>query len=442
MKYVMHKLFHLFTLGLIASLNSLQAESLSEVYNQALVRDTQIREARANFEASALARPLARASLLPQISLSAETSDNYVKTVGNTFGVPGSSADYNSHGFSLRLDQPLYNHSLYVQLRQARNTVAKAQAILDASEQTLILRVAEAYFNILGAEDTLTFARSEKEASQRQHEQAKIRFEVGLAAITDMKDAQAVYDQAVAAEIDAKIAVELALDELAVIIGERIPEVTPLAINIALSRPNPESIEDWVETALKQNLSLLINNYDTKIAQQEIAKRQAAHLPTLDIVATHTDTDTGGISGSRHSKSSRIGLELSLPIFKGGRTYYSSKEGAYLYQAAQQSNIQLRREVTRDARMAYHNVVAAISRTEAFARATESAQLAATATELGFEVGTRNSVDVLLAQRRLFQAKRNHARARYDYLIDSLRLKQAAGILNSADLFEMEAWLQ
>ena len=438
----MHKLFQILTLCLIASLNTLQAEGLSEVFNQALVRDTQIREARANFEASALARPLARASLLPQVSLTAETSDNYIKTVGNTFGLPGSSAEYNSHGFSLRLDQPLYNHGLYVQLRQAKNTVAKAQAVLDASEQALILRVADAYFNVLGAEDTLTFARSEKEASQRQHEQAKIRFEVGLAAITDMKDAQAVYDQAVAAEIDAKIAVELAFDELAVIIGDRIQQVTPLVSHMELSRPNPDHIEDWVETALRQNLSLLINNYDTKIAEQEIAKRQAGYLPTLDIVATYNDNDTGGISGPRHSKSSRIGLELSLPIFRGGRTYYSSKEGSYLYQAAQESNSQLRREVTRDARTAYHNVVAAISRIDAFARATESAQLAAEATELGFEVGTRNSVDVLLAQRRLFQAKRNHARARYDYLIDSLRLKQAAGILSSADLFEIEAWLK
>ena len=193
---------------------------------------------------------------------------------------------------------------------------------------------------------------------------------------------------------------------------------------------------------MQQNLSLLINNYDTKIAKQEIAKRQAGYLPTLDIIATYNDSDTGGISGSRHSKSSRIGLELSLPIFQGGRTYYTSKEGSYLYQAAQESNAQLRREVTRDTRTAYHNVVADISRIEAFARATESAQLAAEATELGFEVGTRNSVDVLLAQRRLFQAKRNHARARYDYLIDSLRLKQAAGILSSTDLFEIEAWLQ
>ena len=438
----MRKFSPIFILCLVASLNTLQAKGLTEVFQQALVRDTEIREARANFEASVLARPLARASLLPQISLTAETSNNYIKTIGNTFGVPGASADYNSHGFSLRLNQPLYNHSLYVQLRQAKNTVAKAQAVLDVSEQALILRVADAYFNVLGADDTLTFSRAEKDASQRQHEQAKIRFEVGLDSITDMKDAQAVYDQTVAAEIDAEIAVELALDELAVIIDDRIQQVSPLVASIDLSHPNPDHIEDWVETALQQNLSLLVNNYDTKIAEQEITKRKANYLPTLDIVALYTDTDTGGISGSRHSKSSRVGVEFTLPLFQGGRTYYSAKEGSYLYQAAQETNAHLRREITRDTRTAYHNVVAAISRVEAFSRAIESAQLAAEATDLGFEVGTRNSVDVLLAQRRLFQAKRDHSRARYDYLINGLRLKQAAGILSSADLFEIEAWLQ
>ena len=177
------------------------ANGLVDVYSIAKSKDTEIREAEANFNAAAQARPIARSSLLPQISLNAETSDNSLDTEGQTFGVSGADVDFNSHGYGLRLTQPLYNHEFYVQLRQSKNTVAKAQVVLDDSKQELILRVTELYFNVLAAQDDLKFATAEKDAINRQREQAEKRFEVGLVPITDVKEAQSSYDSAIARDL-------------------------------------------------------------------------------------------------------------------------------------------------------------------------------------------------------------------------------------------------
>lgn len=418
------------------------AKGLIDIYTVAKAQDTDIRFAEANYGATVQARPIARAALLPQISLSAETSDNKLETEGQTFGVSGGDVNYNSHGYSLRLTQSLYNHEFYVQLRQAKNTVAKAQVELDSSKQDLILRVTEQYFNVLAAQDDLQFASAEKDAINRQREQAENRFEVGLIPITDVKEAQASYDRAIAREIDAQVALELAVDALAVITGERYDNLKTLSPRMQLLRPDPDSVTDWINTALNQNLSLLINEYDTKIAKQEIKRNQSQHLPTLDVVASYNDSDSGGLTGSRKTEDSRIGLELNFPIFQGGRTYYQTKESDYLYKAALQANEKIRRETTRDTRDAYHNVVAGVSRVNAFNKAVESAEVAADATQAGFEVGTRTSVDVLLALRTVFEAQRDYSRSRYDYLIDTLRLKQSAGTLSADDLLQIDGWLE
>ena len=421
---------------------SAHANGLVDVYTIAKSQDTEIREAEANYNAAAQARPIARASLLPQISLNAETSDNSLDTRGQTFGVSGADVDFNSHGYGLRLTQSLYNHEFYVQLRQSKNTVAKAQVVLDDSKQELILRVTELYFNVLAARDDLKFATAEKDAINRQREQAEKRFEVGLVPITDVKEAQSSYDSAVASEIDAQIALELSLDALAVVTGDRITNLKTLSNRMELVRPDPDSVDDWIGTALDQNLALLINEYDTKIAQQEIRRNQAKHLPTLDIVASYNDSDSGGLTGSRQTEDSRIGLELNFPIFEGGRTHYQTKESQYLYQAALEAHERIRRETTRDTRDAYHNVVAGISRVGAFGKAVESAEVAAEATQAGFEVGTRTSVDVLLTLRSVFQAQRDYSRSRYDYLLDTLRLKRSTGTLKSDDLLQIDNWLE
>jgi outer membrane protein len=429
-------------LTLLCFQSNVSAIGLIDIYTIAKAQDTEIQQAEQNYNASIQEKPIARASLLPQINLSAETSDNDLETEGQTFGVSGGDANYNSNGYSLRLTQSLYNYDFYVQLRQAKNTVAKAQIELDASKQDLVLRVTDLYFNILDAEDDLKFATAEKDAINRQLQQAENRFEVGLIPITDVKEAQASFDRSVAREIEAQVRLELSIDALAVTTGERITDLKKLSQRVELVRPDPDSVSDWINTALNQNLNLLINEYDTKIAKQEIQRNQSRHLPTLDIVAAYNDNDSGGLTGSRSTEDSRIGLELNFPIFEGGRTHYQVKQSQYLYQASLQSQERIKRETTRDTRDSYNKVVAGISRVKAFSKAVESAEAAVEATQAGFEVGTRTSVDVLLAIRTLNESQRDYARGRYDYLLETLRLKNAAGTLSADDLLQIDAWLE
>ncbi|MEJ2114629.1 MAG: TolC family protein [Gammaproteobacteria bacterium] len=208
-----------------------------------------------------------------------------------------------------------------------------------------------------------------------------------------------------------------------------------------LITPDPNDVDEWIYKALNENLSLLSSEYTTKIAKQEIKLQQSQHYPKLDIVATHTDTDTGGLTGSRESEDSRIGLELSFPIFEGGRTYYKTKEARHRAEQSTNEYEKIRRETIKNTRIAYLNVISGISRVKALAQALESTEAAASAAEAGFQVGTRTSVDVLLALQETFRAKRDYSRARYDYLLNTLNLKQAVGTLSVDDLVQIDGWL-
>lgn len=418
----------------LTSAAPLYAQGLAEVYLLAQKQDPVLMQAEANYHASAQARPLARAALLPQINLSAENSENRLKVKGNTFGVPGSTVNYNTHGYRLGVTQSLYNRDFYIQLKQSKNIVARALVEWDLSKQDLMIRLIEVYFDVLSARDNLTYARSEKLAIGRQLEQAENRFEVGLSAITDVKEAQSSYDLSVAQEIEAETLLEISLDNLAMMTGERLEKFSQLADNIEPVAPEPADIQEWIDTALEHNLRLMINEFETAIAQQDIKRSRAGYYPTLDIVASHSDIESGGLSGDTESKDSSIGIELNFPIFEGGRTYYQTKESRFLYQASLQAHEQIKREVTRDTRQAYHNVVAGVSQVKALARALESAQVSAEAVEVGFDVGTRTTIDVLLSLRAVYQAQRDLSRARYDHLIDTLQLKYAAGTLSSEDI--------
>ncbi len=412
-----------------------------DVYMMAKQQDADIHAAESLYNAEAQARPIARANFLPQASLRANTTDVSQETEGATFGVPGTDVDFNDHGYTLNITQALYNYDYYVQFRQAKNSVAKASIDLDASYQELITRTADAYFNVLAEQDNLNFRGSEKEAIERQLEQAKKRFEVGLIAITDVKEAQASYDLAIASEIDAQNALEISKDSLEVIIAERANELNPLSDRIQLITPDPNDVDEWISKALSENLSLLSSEYTRKIAQQEIKLQQSQHYPTLEIVASHNDIDSGGLSGNRESDDSRIGLELSFPIFEGGRTYYRTKEARHRAEFSTNEHEKVRRETIRNTRDAYLNVISGISRVKALAQALESTEAAASAAEAGFQVGTRTSVDVLLALQETFRAKRDYSRARYDYLLNTLNLKQAVGTLSVDDLVQIDGWL-
>lgn len=417
------------------------ATGLAEIYAMAKQHDADIMIARSRYDVETQAMPIARANLLPHVDITANTTDIRQKTKGETFGIAGRAVDFNDHNYRLNIRQTLYHRDFYVQFRQAKNSVAKANIDLDAAHQELIIRTTRAYFDVLSAQDTLHFQRSEKEAIARQLERAQKRFEVGLLPVTDVKEAQASYDLVAAKEIEAQNALEIAKDALEAVIAHRPGHLHPLSDRMQLVPPQPDDVEAWVNQALDQNLMLLSSEYSTRIARQEIARQRSNHLPDLYVVMSHSDTDTGGLTGSREMEETRIGLQLNIPLVAGGRTYYKTKEALHKAELARSQHEKVQRKTIQNTRDAFLSVIAGISLVKARARTLESTQAAARAAEAGFRVGTRTSVDVLLALQDTFQARRDYSRARYDYILDTLKLKRAAGTLSVDDLLKINGWL-
>lgn len=417
------------------------AKGLMDVYTLAKQHDADIQIAESRYRAEIQKKPIARANFLPQVGLEANTTDVRQETRGQTFGVPGRTVNFNSHGYGLNLSQALYHRDFYVQFRQAQNSADKARVDLDAAHQSLIVRTAGAYFNVLAAQDAVTFQEAEKKAIGRQLKQARQHFDVGIIAITDVHEAQASYDLAVVKEIEALNALEISKAALEVIVAQRLDNLFPLSNRMELVAPTPDNTEDWVAKGLQQNLALLSSEHASKIARQEIKLQQSRHHPTLDLVGSYSHLDTSGISGPREMEDTQLGLEFSMPIFQGGKTHYGTKQARHNAARAQNEYEKVQRQTIQDVRDAYLNVISGISRVEALATAVESNESAARAAEAGFQAGTRTSVDVLLAVQETFRAKRDHARARYDYLLHTLKLKQATGTLSVDDLLKIDDWL-
>jgi outer membrane protein len=420
------------------------ADDLQQVYALALEADPQLRAAEAARLAALEAKPQARAQLLPSIDAAASAARNRQdQDISGTTTFRSGTTYYDTAGYGLNLTQPVYHRDYFVQLQQADAQIAQAEAEFRSAEQDLIVRVAERYFDVLAAEDNLRFAQAEREAFGRQLEQSKKRFEVGLVAITDVHEAQAAYDQAVAQEIDAENQVDVAREALRAITGQYHEKLAPVQDPVPLIKPEPADIDQWIKTALGENLNLLAALAAAESARQEIERRRSGHYPTLDVVARHEFSDTGGgIFGSRETTDSSLGLELNVPIYQGGAISSQTQEARYLFQQATENVEQQRRGTINDTRAAYLSVLSGISRVEALKQGVVSAESALEATEAGFEVGTRTIVDVLISQRTLTQAQSNYARARYDYILTTLRLKQAAGTLAPADVEAVNQWLE
>ena len=402
--------------------------------------DPQLKVADATRLAEAETKDQSVALLLPTITLSGNT-DNVSSETKNSSFFPAVKEDYNSKGYSLNITQPVYHHDFWVGLRQADATVAQAEADYGVAKQDLIIRLASRYFDLLAAQDNLDFARAEKQATTRQLEQAKQRFEVGLIAITDVHEAQAQYDLTVAQEISAENSLANAREALQEITGQYEQSPAALRNDIPLLTPSPADIEQWVNKARQQNLTLKSAQYASEVASEEINRQRAGHFPTLDIVASRVNRDTGGLTG-RVNDTDTISLQLNVPIFAGGAVSSRTRQAAYRADAAKQSLRQARRAVIRQTRNAYLGVIADISRVNALKQAVVSTAKANEATQAGFEVGTRTIVDVLVSQRELFRAKRDYKRSRYDYILNTLRLKQAAGTLSQADIEAIDKWFK
>ena len=424
-------------LSLLFSTQGLYAEDLLELYAIAVQEDPQFQVARANRSSVKTTEDIARSQLLPSIGLTA--SANRVNVDGQSSGAPDDN--FNREDLSLELTQPIYRRDRWLQLDQAKILSTKADADFLAAEQDLIVRLSQAYFDVLAAQDTLTFVLADKKAIARQLEQAKQRFEVGLIAITDVHEAQAAYDQAIANEIIAENRLDNAKEVLREIVGNRDFNLDKLAEELALDRPMPQDLDAWNEMALQQNPAVLSAQNTAEVAQKEIEVQRSGHYPTLDLVGSHsldrTDSDTGA-----DIDTSIIGLQLALPIYTGGGVTASTKQARYDFEAAQQNVEQQRRAVSRQVRDAYRGVLASISEVKALEATMLSSESALEATEAGFEVGTRTIVDVLNSQRNLYSTMNDYAQARYFYITNGLSLKQAAGSLSEADLQRVNQWLE
>ncbi|MDX1507790.1 MAG: TolC family outer membrane protein [Woeseiaceae bacterium] len=436
------------------------AATLLEIYQQALQSDPRIHEAEARRLAALESKPQARGAYLPQVSFfgtydtvtQESSSDQTFPGTGTITSTQDSDAD--DTFWQLQLRQTLFRWDQIVGLRQADKTVAKAEADREAAQQDLIVRVTEAYFNVLAAEDQLLAIHANRNAIARQLEQAKQRFEVGLIAITDVQESQAAYDSAVADEIGAKRRLATAREFLREITGEYINELAAPGEKLPLNNPNPNTEAAWIDLALSQNLALVSARIDEELARDEISSRRSGHYPTIDLVARTFENESVGdrrsdfntdptifVPVESNFKEDSIGIEFSLPLFSGGSTSSRVKEAVYQHRAAREVLQRVTRETERQTRDAYLGVLSEISRVNALERAVESNQTALQATQAGFDVGTRTIVDVLNAQFQLYQAMTNFRQSRYDYLLNVMRLKQAAGNLQVQDLEALEPFL-
>ncbi len=439
-----------------------QAENLVDIYELALSNDPLIREADATRMAAREARPQALSALLPQLSLSGTRSDRdadgtnafFDFTTGTQVSIPQQS-ESDSDSYSLQLTQTLFRWDQWVGLQQAQKIIAQAETDYAAARQSLVLRVAGAYFDVLAAQDTLESEQASREAIARQLEQAEKRFEVGLIAITDVQESQAAYDQAVAADIAARRVLATARENLREITGAYVEQLDRPAAEMELVPPMPADPDQWVREALDQNLALVSSRLGSDIARDEIRSRRAGHYPTLDLVASRNEFDQSstqinpdpmtGLPVSSNSDidqtTDTISLQVQVPLFSGGFTSSRVREAVYQHRAAKERAERIARETERETRDAYLGVISEISRVKALKQALQSSQTALEATEAGFEVGTRTTVDVLASRRSLFNARTNYLRARYDYILNVLRLKVAAGTLGADDIESFNRWM-
>ncbi len=448
---------------LFVSAPAAQAADLKDALTAALRSDPQLREAQANLMAAQEAKPQAWSQLRPQITGTgsigtSEASGSSIFQQQDPFGdVVNLTSNFESEvnqdtQWRLQLRQTVFRWDQWVALDQADTSIAQSDANFRAAEQDLLVRVAQRYFDVLAARDQLDAVRATKDAVARQLEQAETRFEVGLIAITDVREAQAAFDEAVANEIAAKRSLGTARELLREVTGEYFPELESPGSNLPLVSPQPAGVESWVEQAKQQNLNIVAGRLGVELAQHETRSRKTAHYPTLDLVFSRSDSDQDAdrdnLSGSgfqiadSNVQSDSISLQLSVPIYTGGSNSSRIRESVHLERAAKERLERVTRETERLTRDSFEGVTSEIARVQALAKSLESSRTALEATEAGFDVGTRTTVDVLNARQDLARARTNYLGSRYDYIINVLNLKFAAGILGAADLEEVNQWLE
>ena len=429
---------------LFACSGAASAADLIDVFRQAQRADATYAAARAGWAAAQERIPQARAGLLPLASVSASTRYSDRNTRFRDSNLPETNAGSGAGDLSLSVTQPLYRRQSSIALDQARTQVEQADAQLALAAQDLILRVAQAYFDVLLAQDNVALADAQKTAIGQQLEQAKRNFEVGTATITDTHEAQARYDLTTAQEIAAINDLELRRRALEQLIGRVAPQLAPLGVRFTLEAPRQARMDAWVAQAQAANLQVQIAQRALEFSSQEIARNRAARSPTIDAFATlsGSSADTGTATATRsETRSSVVGIQLAIPIYQGGAINSRVRESIALEARAREELETARRNAEFSARQAYLGITSGASQVRALEAALVSTQSQLDSTRLGRDVGVRTQVDVLNAQQLIFSASRDLAQSKYNYVLSLLRLEAAVGELTEDDLAVLNRWL-
>ena len=420
------------------------ADSLLDIYNDALENDPQYKSAEFSYLAGKEIKVQGRAGLLPNVSISAQTNWNEYYQNGDL------QNEYNNFSSSARLTQPLIRLDSWFKYRQSKFLTDAAEADFAYSQQALIVRTAELYFNVLRAIDNLSAARSEEKAIKKQLDQIRQRYEVGLAAVTEVQEAQLAFDLSLASRTRVEGEVYTAKEALNALVGREILSLDGLVNDLNVTNPVPASKEEWARKAVENNFRLQAANL-RKFASKNNARSVASnHLPKVDIVGVQTESETnqyafdglntGGafnITVPDETQRDTYSLQLSMPIFQGGAVISRTKQAYAESNKSIEDALFTERSVIQDVRSQYSNVVTLVANLRAQKQAVVSASSALEATKVGYEVGTRNIVDLLQAEKNLYSAERNLSNAKYDYLITTLRLHLAAGTLSPENLIEI-----
>jgi outer membrane protein len=415
---------------------------LVTVYQEAANNNADLAAARADYQARREVVPQARSGLLPNLSAGANLSDSRTQ-----IDSPANTVSRSGTVYQANLSQPLFRADRWFQLQAAESSSEQAALELSAIEQTLILQSAETYFAVLRAQDTLASTKAEEAAFKRQLDQANERFDVGLSDKTDVLEAQAGFDTARANRILANRQVEDAFQALITLTNREHPALEGIEHSLPLLPPPPNDAKAWVDTAAAQNLNLQASNYAVNAAEETLRQRKSGHAPTLDAVASYQKGDNDSLGFSNNASSGdveqrSIGLQLNIPLYSGGLTSSQVREAYQRVNQSEQLRESLRRQVVQNTRDLHRAVNTDVETVQARKQSIISNQSALEATEIGYQVGTRNIVDVLDAQRQLYNSVRTYNFARYDYILNNLRLKQAAGTLSPADLEALEQYLK
>jgi outer membrane protein len=420
---------------------SAAAEDLLQVYRDAQRYDAVYAGARYSLEAGRERIPQGRALLLPTLNLTANATAQHVRVESQDPALsPNFQRSPQSGAYTLTLTQPVYRPQSFAQRNQAEYQVRQSEAAYAQASQDLALRVSQAYFDVLTAQDTLALVGAQKAAISEQLAQAKRNFEVGTATITDTHEAQARYDLIIAQEIAAQNDLDSKRRALQLITGKEYAQLKPLRGEVRLAPPNPSDMQSWVEIAEKQSYLVLAQEAAAEVAQLEMKRQSAGHWPTLDLVGTvGQSSESSSITSAvgRDFTTSSIALQLALPLYQGGAISSREREAAANYLKTREDLQNVRRTAALTTRQTYLLVINGIAQIGALEQALISSNSALESNRLGYEVGVRINIDVLNAQQQLFSTRRDLAVARYNQLVNQLKLKAAVGALRDEDLEEV-----